>query len=301
VKRRTLLKTALALPMVHPLAHATAIARTADTQPSATNALFSGLPGLDYALGGMTAGELLCVLGPQSTGKTLVLLDLASRICERYHQNVVLWSAHQPSVYLVRKMAIKGAGCVAFAEDTCFVDEWDRGVGDQPRVLVVSSSADSARAHGIANTLAGHPRGCAALVMDGWSTIPNRALDIEVLDGMAAFAAERWPHTPLSVTDLHHAKQFAQGNQMPIVMGVTTASIVDDQALAESFHLSTHIRLTADRLVTLHRPELYVETAHAIAADKNVVCLSGSSPRWWDTRCSRLRFEPRRLGYSTVI
>jgi RecA/RadA recombinase len=183
MKRRTLLKTALALPMAYPLAHATVIATTAGNQANATNPLFSGLPGLDYALGGMAGGDVLCVVGPPSAGKTLVLLDLAARICRRYAKNVVFWSAHQPSVYLVRKMTIKGDMRVAFAEDTVFVDDWARGTGDSG-VLVCSSSATPGRAHSIANSLtADHPGGCAALIMDGWRTSPEQGRDIEVLDG----------------------------------------------------------------------------------------------------------------------
>jgi hypothetical protein len=304
MKRRTLLKSALglALPMVNRTGHATTISTTAETRED-DDVLFSGLPGLDYALGGMSAGELLCVAGPPSTGKTLLLLDLAARICRRYDKNVVFWSAHQPSVYLVKKMAIKGGTRVHLAEDTVFVDDWDRGVGDSPGVVVVcSNSAKPGRAHGIANLLTSdHPGGCAALVMDGWSTSPERRRNAASVDGIAAFPAERWPHTLLSVKDIHQAKQFAEINRLPVVMGVKTASLVDDEALAESFELSAQLQFAADRLVSLHRPELYVETSQAIAADRNVVCLSGKSPRWWDTRCSRVRFDPRRLGFSTVV
>ena len=64
---------------------------------------------------------------------------------------------------------------------------------------------------------------------------------------------------------------------------------------------TTQDRIAADRMVWLHRPELYVETSKAVAADKNVVCLTGTSPRWWDTRCSRLRFDARRLEFATVV
>jgi hypothetical protein len=251
----------------------------------------------------MSAGELLCVAGPPSTGKTLLLLDLAARICGRYGKNVVFWSAHQPSVYLARKMDIKGGTRVAFAEDTVFVDEWDRGVHDSPSVVVVcSSSAEPGQPHGIAQLLtADHPGGCAALVMDGWCTTPEPRRNADSVDGIAAFPAERWPHTLLSVKHIHQAKQFAQINRLRVVMGVKTASLVDDEALADSFHLSAQLQVTADRVVSLYRPELYVETSQAIAADRNVVCLSGKSPLWWDTRCSRLRFDPRRLGFSTVV
>jgi hypothetical protein len=304
MKRRTLLKSALglALPMVNRTGHATPISTRAETCED-DDVLFSGLPGLDYALGGMSAGELLCVAGPPSTGKTLLLLDLAARICRRYDKNVVFWSAHQPSVYLVKKMAIKGAARFAFAEDTVFVDDWDRGVGDPAGVVIAcSSSVKAERAHGIVELLTEeHPRGCAALVMDGWCTTPARRENVEFVDGIAAFPAERWPHALLLAKDIDQAKRFAQINRFPVVIGVKTASLVDDEALAESFQLSAQLQFAADRLVSLHRPELYVETSQALAADRNVVCLSGKSPRWWDTRCSRLRLDPSRLGFSTVV
>src|ERR1035438_626491 len=183
MKRRTLLKSALALalPMPYRTGHATTVSAKTEAREDETDVLFSGLPGLDYASGGIAAGELLCVAGPPSTGKTLLLLDLAARICERYGKNVVFWSAHQPSVYLVKKMAIKGCTRVAFAEDTVFVDDWDLGVGDSPGMVVVcSNSAKPGRAHGIAMLLTGdHPRGCAALVMDGWSTSAERRRNAE--------------------------------------------------------------------------------------------------------------------------
>ena len=252
----------------------------------------------------MSAGELLCVAGPPSTGKSLLLLDLAARICERYGKNVVFWSAHQPSVYLVKKMAIKGSTRVAFAEDTVFVDDWDLGVSDSPAVVVACSSTVKAeRAHGIADLLtAEHPGGCAMLVMDGWCTTPERRWNDESVDGIAAFPAERWPHTLLSVKDIHQAKQFAETMRFPVVMGVKTASLVDDGALAESFQLSTQLQLRRSvGKIPAPAENSMSRLSQAIPADRNVLCLSGKSPRWWDTRCARLRFDPRRLGFSTVV
>ena len=66
MKKRTLLKgaLALALPMVYRPAHTAAAATTAPTRDNATTRLFSGLSGLDHALGGLAAGELLGVAGP---------------------------------------------------------------------------------------------------------------------------------------------------------------------------------------------------------------------------------------------
>jgi hypothetical protein len=294
------MKAALGLPLLAGNSEAGGLhqLRASNVDPPP---LFTGLAGLDYALDGMAAGELLCVAGPPATGKTLLLLDLAARICGRYGKNVVFWSAHQPSVYLVRIMAIKDAR-VAFAEDTVFVDDWDRGVGDSAGVVLVPSGNPTAdRAHRLANLLtADHPGGCVALVMDGWSTTREPRENIEFVDGIAAFTAERWPHAPLSAADIDQAKQFAQVNRVPVVMGVKTASLMDDEAAAESLYVEERLRIAANRWVTLHRPELYVETSQKIAADRNVVCLSGISSRWWDTRNSRLRFDPRRRVFQTV-
>ena len=303
MKRRTLLKTALALPMTQATALAPAARETSSTREDDSAALFSGLPGLDYALGGIRTGELICIAGLPSTGKTLLLMDLAARICGRYGKNVVFYSAHQPSVYLGKKGTIKAGVRFGFADVRLLADSQDREFDWRPAVILLDSTAATLTEaiHVAQRTETEHPARCAVLIVDGWSTTPGRWQTSETADGAVAFPAERWAHTLLSVTDLRQVKQFGQTNRIPVVVGVTTASLVDDPALAESFHLSTQMRLAADRLVTLHRPELYVETSRAVAADRNVVCLSGTSPRWWDTRCSRLRFEPRRLGFSTVI
>jgi hypothetical protein len=60
MKKRTLLKgaLALALPVVYRPVHTAAAATTAPTRDNATTPLFSGLSGLDHALGGLAAGEL---------------------------------------------------------------------------------------------------------------------------------------------------------------------------------------------------------------------------------------------------
>jgi hypothetical protein len=305
MKKRTLLKGALALvlPTVYRPVHTTAAATTAPTRDNATTPLFSGLSGLDHALGGLAAGELLGIAGLQATGKTMLLLDLAARLCCGYGKNVIFWSAHQPCHHLVKSGTIKDAPRAYFSTDPAFVDLWDQGMTYSPAVVVVySASAEPKRAHDIADLLsAEHPGGCAALVMDGWSTAPERRENPAFYDGMAAFAGERWPHTLLSEAVLDQAQQFAQVNRLPVVMGVTTASLVDAEALAKSFYLEERLRMAADRLVSLHRPDLYLGTSQQFAADRNVVCLCGTSSRRRDTRRSELRFDAERLRFSTTM
>jgi hypothetical protein len=232
-----------------------------------------------------------------------LLVDWAARICSRYGRNVVYFSANKPSVYVARKGVAKRRTRVFFAGESQNPNPHDREIGASGAIIMVDShSGDLGQAQTIARWLkANHPAGCAALVMDGWCSTRQRPLRVDVIDGVVAFPAERWTPTMLSVKKLEEAKLFAEASRLPIVMGVQTASLVDDEALAESFQQSSQLQLAANRVVSLRRPELYVDTDHAIAADKNVVCLSGTSPPWWETRCTRLRFDPRRLSYETVV
>lgn len=303
MKRRALLQSALALPMIPATASAQPTPLNSVSRDSEPVGLFSGLPGLDYALGGIRPHELICIAGPPSTGKTLLLLDLAARLCRRYGQNVVFYSRHQPSVYLAKKGAIKADVTYAIADGSLLYGH-PRGMDKGPAVILLDSTlADLSHVHHFTTSIGAEcPAGCAALIIDGQSAAPMQIRNTETVDEMVGFPAERWPPTQLSVSDLYQARRFVQTTRgPPVVMGIKTTSVFDDEAVANSLDLGSHMRVVADRLVTLHRPELYVETSQAKATDRNVVCLSGTSPRWWDTRCSRLRFDPRRLVFSTVI
>jgi hypothetical protein len=297
MRRRTLLQGALGLPMVAGIRRASAGAESAED----TNVLFSGLAGLDYAVGGVAAGELICVTSPPHSGKTLLLLDWAARICSRYGKNVVFYSANEPSVYVARKAVAKSRTRVFFAGET--KNQYDREIGTSGAIIMLDShSADLRQAQTRAKWLqANHPAGCAALVMDGWCTTQQRPVRVAVMDGVVSFPAKRRVPTLLSMKGMIEAVGFAQVSRVPVVMGVQTASLVDDEALADSFELSSRLRLAADRWVSMLRPEIYLDTDKRVAADKNVVCLSGTSPRWWDTRCSRLRFDPTVMGFETVV
>jgi hypothetical protein len=261
------------------------------------------LAGLDYAVGGISAGELICVTSPPHSGKTLLLLDWAARICSRYGRNVVFYSANEPSVYIARKAVAKRRTRVFFAGETQGQNQYTLEIGTAGAIVMLDShSADLEQASTTADWLrVNHSAGCAALVMDGWCSTKQRPLRVEVIDGVVAFPAERWAPTLLSVKRMSEAVTFARVSRLPVVMGVQTASLVDDEALAESFHLSSQLRLAADRVVSMHRPEIYIDTDKRVAVDKDVVCLSGTSPRWWDTRCARLRFDPSLMGFETVV
>ena len=131
------------------------------------------LPGLDYVLGGIRRHELICIAGPPSSGKTLLLLDLAARLCSRYGKNVVFYSRHQPSVYLAKKGAIKADVTYAFADDSPF-DGYSYAADEGPAVILLDSTiADLPDVFHFTMSIATmHPAGCAALIIDGQSAAP---------------------------------------------------------------------------------------------------------------------------------
>lgn len=302
MKRRALLQGALGLPMAGGLQRASAKSNAAE--PAAdTGVLFSGLAGLDYSLRGIAARELICLTSPPHSGKTILLLDWAARICSRYAKNVVFYSANEPSVYIARKAVAKRRTRVFFAEETWNQKAFDRDIGTSGAIVMLDSrSADLEQAGSLAKWLrANHSAGCAALAMDGWCTTVQRPLRVKVIDGVVVFPAERWVPALLSWKGMGEAAEFARVSGLPVIMGVQTASLMDDEALAESFELSSQLRSVADRWVSMHRPELYVDTDKKVAADRNVVCLAGKSPKWWDTRCARLRFVYELREFETVV
>lgn len=236
-------------------------------------------------------------------GKTLLLLELAARIVRRYERNVFFYSVQNPSVYIAKKASLRNDTRFVFAEEPG-TGEFDRYFENNlPAIhLLDSHTAELDRAcetaSGLRNT---ESLGCAAFVVDGWTTMPMRPIGRDVVDGVSHYSADRWPHEPISREILVNLKRFSLATKMPVCLGVTTASVIDEEALAESFELETQLRVGADRLVSLHRPEIYVDTELVRPEDRNVVCLSGKSLRWWDTRCSKLRFDPRRLRFQTVV
>jgi hypothetical protein len=300
-KRRALLGAGLAFPLVAGVGQASTLHKH-DESVASTEDLFSGLTGLDYAIGGVAAGELACVTSPPHSGKTLVLLDWAARICGRYGKNVVFYSANEPSVHLARKGVAKGRARVLFARETQSQISYTRELGSGAIIMADAHSGDLEQAQTLAKWLqANHSAGCAALVSDGWCATRQRPPEVRIVDGTVAFPAERCAPTFLPAEKLSEAAEFARVSGLPVVMGVQTASLVEDGALADSLHLSLQLRLAAHRWLAMYRPELYVDSDRAVLADRNVVHLCGRSANWWDTRRARLRFSQERLEFETVV
>ena len=301
-ERRALLGAGLAFPLVAGVGQAPTL-RKHDESVASTECLYSGLAGLDHAVGGVAAGELACVTSPPHSGKTLLLLDWAARICRRYRKNVVFYSANEPSVLIARKGVAKGRARVFFAGETQNLIPYAREFGSAGAIIMLDAhSGDLEQAQSLAKWLqVNHPNECAALVSDGWCTTRPRPREVKIVDGAVAFPAERWAPTFLPAEKLREAAEFARVSGLPVVMGVQTASLVDDDALADSLHLSLQLRLSAHRWVAMYRPELYVDSDRALPADSNVVQLCGRSANWWDTRRARLRFDYGERRFDTVV
>jgi hypothetical protein len=300
-ERRALLSAGLAFPLVAGAGQASTL-RKHDESVASTECLYSGLAGLDHTVGGVAAGELACVTSPPHSGKTLVLVDWAARICGWYGKNVVFYSANEPSVHIARKGVAKGRARVLFAGETQSRIPYTREFGSGAIIMVDAHSGDLEQAQTLAKWLqANHSAGCAALVSDGWCTTRQRPPEVRIVDGTVAFPAERCAPTFLPAEKLREAAEFARVSGLPVVMGVQTASLVDDDALADSLHLSLQLRLLAHRWVAMYRPELYVDSDRAVPADRNVVHLCGRGAHWWDTRRARLRFDYGERRFDTVV
>jgi hypothetical protein len=173
------------------------------------------LTGLDYALGGVAAGELICVTSPPHSGKTLLLLDWAARVASRYAKNVVFYAANEPSVYIARKAVAKSRTRVFFVGETQNQNPNTLEIGSSGVIVMLDSqSADLKQAQTLAKWLkANHSAGCAALVMDGRCSTKQRPLEVKVVDGVAAFPAERWAPTLLSVKGMREVRIPRDGEQ----------------------------------------------------------------------------------------
>jgi hypothetical protein len=293
MKRRALLLSALGLQLGIGGGRASSGVSAAD--PIADEGvLLSGLAGLDYVTGGISPGDVVCVTSPPHSGKTALLLDWSARICSRYSSNVVFYSANEPRVQLARKRIAKGRTRVFFADEPNPIP-FEREIGFSGAIIMLDAySADLQQAQTLASWLrVHHLAGCAALVSDGWCTTKLQPVVNE-------FAAEQWEPTLISVDAISDAAEFGRTTDLQVIVGLQTASLVDEESLAESSHLTSQLRSKASCWVSMYRPELYVDTDERLAADHNVACLAGLRPRKPDTRYARLRFDRSLAAFQTV-
>ena len=303
MKRRTLLKTALALPMVQPWVPGTATARMAEDQPRPPNALFCGLPGLDYALEGIAPASLIGLAGPTCTGKTMLLLELAARLSIRYRQNVVFYSAHKPSVYLAKKANLRGDIPFRYLESVSHDDPSAGASSEAALYLIDANGADPEGGYETALRLRRvHPAGCVAFILDGWSSQPQGpGDDIEFIGEVPYVLSDPWPHsTVIAPQRFRHLRTLVRDRGLPVIFGLTTASLIDEEALSATFSLESAIRCQSDRWVVLHRPELYQTTEETRPAERNLVRLTGTGLACPHTRYAELRYNFSTSSFATA-
>ena len=300
MERRTLLKSALALPAAGVEVALSAGPANSVTAREEVETIHSGLAGLDFALGGIERGALIAVTGPPCAGKTLLLLELAARVSSRYRQNVAFYSAQEPAVYLAGKAAQRGDVTVAFGMESLVGESAEPAGNAGPAILLMESTACApGAAFGLAKRLReSHTWGCALLIMDGFSSYPESAPRVSEIDGIQYFPADRWAHDLLEAAAVLDTRRWAAVSGVPLVVGLTTPSLVEPAGPSEA---ECALRVTADRYVVIHRPEIYRETAKKLSEERDVACLTGTSAQWWDTRSSRLRFRSGDLTFETVV
>jgi hypothetical protein len=233
----------------------------------------------------------------------MLLLELAARLPIRYRQNVVFYSAHKPSVYLAKKAILRGDIPIRYLESVSRDEPSAATSAGAALYLVDANSAEAEIAYDRALRLRrAHPAGCAAFFLDGWSSQPQGpGDDIEFIGGTPYVLSDPWPHsTVVSPHRFRRLMHLVRDRQLPVIFGLTTASLVDEEALSATFSIESAIRCQSDRWVVLYRPELYRTTEESRPAERNLVRLTGSSPASPHTRYSELRYNFSTLSFATV-
>jgi hypothetical protein len=233
----------------------------------------------------------------------MLLLELAARLSIRYRQNVAFYSAHKPSVYLAKKAILRGGASIRYLEGLS-PDDPSAGVSSEAALyLIDANSADPEGAYETAVRLRRvHPAGCAAFILDGWSSQPQSpGDDMEFIGGVPYVLSDPWPHsTSISPHQISRLRHLVRDRRLPMIFGLTTASLVDDEALSASFGLESAIRCQSDRWVVLYRPELYRTTEESRPVERNLVRLTETSAASPHTRYSELRYNFSTLSFATA-
>ena len=93
---------------------------------------------------------------------------------------------------------------------------------------------------------------------------------MEFIGGVSYVLSHPWPHSTLIAPSVQPVEDLVRDRRLPMIFGLTTASLVDDEALSASFGLESAIRCQSDRWVVLYRPELYRTTEESRPASDNL-------------------------------
>jgi energy-coupling factor transporter ATP-binding protein EcfA2 len=258
----------------------------------------TGLSGLDHVIGEIEPTDFISIVGPPCAGKTTLLLDLAARIVIRYNKNVVFFSAHRPNVFIARKLELSGRVPTALPLGGAQRSGSDWHSAPPSVYLLDRTSTPAVEAIEFAHRLQREsPAACAGLIMDGYSTLPEPREGVQIVQGAAYLPSDPWAHTLLTGNQLNQWWHLAFAMELPIICGLTTASLLDSEAQAASMPLEVILQSIADRIVRLHRAESYVGTDQVRAKERSVVHLTATDPRWSESRSATLLYDPTYAAF----
>jgi len=178
MKRRTFVKSALAAPLLGiPPAPTRVIGTATEGQWDGKGDSATGLRPLDVVMSPTEPRTIVCVNYPPAAGKAVVLLELASRICERFPANVILAGADGSVVdvrqWLARR-AVPPRHLSANSEPPPPVD--DPSATGPGVHSVDSTEMDRIAAYVLAVRLRRKPLfGYSLLILKNWSTFIDHA------------------------------------------------------------------------------------------------------------------------------
>jgi hypothetical protein len=254
---------------------------------------------LDFALGGIAQAGFAAIAGPSCTGKTLLLLEIATRINRRYQQNVVFCTAQAPAMDLAQRVKRFGKAPIVFGSENDSRGFSTENAGRHPAIYFYEvMDRDPSGVLKLAEELRrSNPSACAVILFDGFSSYQQPPLMTMEIDGRPCLPAERWRHRRLEPGVVRELRRWSSTSTVPVIVGFSTPSLLDSEAPTD---LECMFRSVTDRWLVLHRPALYCATDQIGREDPHVVCLKGTSPQWWDERCARLRWWPERHGFETL-
>jgi hypothetical protein len=264
----------------------------------------TGLKDFDSVLGTLGLGELHCIAGRPSVGKTLLLLEIALRIHRRYETNVVFATAREfPEQIMAKVPAAARDLFIELPARDILLEEVELPAGRGPCIyLVDAQGVGSTRPHYIAHRLnVEHSSRCDLLVSDGWTVYPDRVTTMErVLAGVPYRLNCERPALVLQAATLANAKKFAEASGVATIYGIRTAENgrpAGGPRIADLRQLRSAVSKHALRTGLVHRPELYLSHGggrEAVAARIELRAADGSGA---GTRRAALQYDAAKRRF----
>ena len=258
----------------------------------------TGLAGFDAVMGNLGLGDLFCVAGRPSVGKTLLLLDVALRIHRRYETNVVFATAREfPEEIIAKAPAAARPFLVELPARDILRGDVDMPAGRGPCVYLVDVHAvGPTRPHYIAHRLnAEHSSRCDLLVSDGWTVHPDRVTYMKrVMAGVQYRLNCERAAMVLPSSALTDAKKFAAASGVATIYGIRTVWHDDQETgprAEDLLRLRPAVGKSVSRTVMVHRPELYQPHVPGRKVNVGLIELTVADGSERSSRRAELRYD----------